>query len=279
MLSQRLLVAVIFLPLFAWLVFLPNAAPFFGFCLAGLAVAVFELGQMVNQRKLDFPYALALPAVLAMGACAGFPELLPAAWGPGPGAALFGVLMISLLALSLRAVFAPHPETAFPGLAAGLFAILLLGGVGSFVFLLRRLPHGSWWITLFFGFNWLYDAGALFAGAWFGRRALAPALSPRKTVEGVLGGLVVNLAAAAAAWAWLLPRDMGFSLPGLMLLGLGQGLLAQAGDLTESMIKRWSGAKDSAGFIPGHGGVLDKFDSGFFTAPVLYLVARLMLGS
>jgi phosphatidate cytidylyltransferase len=273
-----LLVAVLFLPLFIWMIFLPNPIPFFGFCLAGLAVAVYELGELVRLRGLRYPLPLIMSAVLLMAAIAAFPEALPPAWRQGTATVLYGVLVFFLLVFCLRAVLDSKPETAFPELTASIYAVLLLGELGICVILLRKLPYGSWWIALLFGSNWFYDAGAFFGGRWFGRRLLAPRLSPRKTVEGVLSGLAVNLAVAAAAWAWLLPRALGFSLPGLLALALGLGLLAQAGDLTESVIKRWSGVKDSAGFIPGHGGILDKIDSCFFTAPVLYVVAWWLLG-
>ena len=77
---------------------------------------------------------------------------------------------------------------------------------------------------------------------------------------------------------FVLPAGMGLTLPVLLVLAVCLGLLAQAGDLVESLIKRWSGLKDSAGIIPGHGGILDKVDSSFFTAPVLYAVACWLLG-
>jgi len=214
--------------------------------------------------------------VLAMGVCAGFGHLfLPAAF---PAAsALWMILIASMLVLGVWEIFAAKIEVGFPGLAAQCFAILILGGVGSFVFLLRGLPHGSWWVVILFAFNWLYDAGAYFGGRWFGKHALAPGISPKKTVEGVVGGLLTNLVIGQIIFFTLLPRELGFSAVGFAAWLLVQGLLAQAGDLVESLIKRWSGLKDSAGFIPGHGGILDKIDSAFLTAPILYWLAILLI--
>ncbi|NTV53525.1 MAG: phosphatidate cytidylyltransferase [Candidatus Firestonebacteria bacterium] len=153
------------------------------------------------------------------------------------------------------------------------FALLMLGGLGSFFPRLRHLPHGSWWFFLLFTFNWVYDAGAYFGGRWWGRTKLVPSISPGKTVEGLVTGLAANALVAAAIFPAVLPAGMGLTRPILIPLAVALGLLAQAGDLVESLIKRWSGRKDSAGIIPGHGGVLDKVDSSFFNAPVLYAVA------
>jgi phosphatidate cytidylyltransferase len=275
-LKQRLIVAILILPLFTWLIFTPGTAPLFGFFLAGLAIEVFELSQIIRQRGLPFRWPVVLPAVLAMAVVAGF---WPAtgAWPLAAAAWFWAILLAASLALAVWELFTPSAESSFPGLAIQVFAIVMLGGIASFAFLLRRLPHGSWWVAMLFGFNWLYDAGAYFGGKWFGRRPLAPAISPAKTVEGVIGGLLVNLAAALLVFFTLLPRELGFSAAGFAAWALAQGLLAQAGDLSESLIKRWSGLKDSPGFIPGHGGVLDKFDNAFFTAPILYALACLLL--
>lgn len=276
MLKQRLLVAAIFLPVFVWMIFLPQPAVFFIFAILCLAVAVFEFGSLVQNRGLKFSWPVALAAVTGMNAVAAFQGQGSAANLPDL-AWLWGLAMAALLVLCLLEIAGRNSEASFQGLCATLFAILLLGGVGSFVMLLRRLPLGPWWIVLLFGCNWCYDAGAFFFGSWFGRRPLAPQISPAKTWEGFIGGLAVTAVLAVCAQIYLLPRAMGFTPAGAAGLGLGLGVLAQAGDLVESRLKRWSGIKDSAGFIPGHGGVLDKFDSSFFTAPVLYLIARLLL--
>lgn len=276
MLKQRVIVALVFLPLFVYLIFSAATAPLFGLLLAGMAVEVYELGLIIRHRGLPFRWPVVGAAVLGMGVLAGFWPLGPGGWPLAIAAGFWIILLAAMLALAIWEVAAPRPEVSFPGLAAQIFAVVMLGGIGVFVFLLRRLPHGSWWVAILFGFNWLYDGGAYFGGRWFGKRPLAPAISPGKTVEGFLSGLVVNLLFGLGVYYFLLPRGMGFSAAGFAAWTLVQGLLAQAGDLSESLIKRWSGLKDSAGFIPGHGGVLDKFDSAFFAAPVLYALACLL---
>jgi phosphatidate cytidylyltransferase len=113
------------------------------------------------------------------------------------------------------------------------------------------------------------DSAQYFTGRAFGRRKLAEAISPKKTVEGACGGLVFGTALMAVAGAWWLP-----SVPVAMrvLLGVAVVALGIAGDLFESMLKRSAGVKDSSALIPGHGGILDRIDALLFAAPVYYIV-------
>ena len=107
-----------------------------------------------------------------------------------------------------------------------------------------------------FALVWAADIGAFFAGRRFGRRKLAPEVSPNKTWEGALGGALAGLAVAAAGAVWL-------DSPALPLLGVGLVVVfaSMVGDLTESMFKRFAGLKDSGRLLPGHGGILDRIDS------------------
>jgi phosphatidate cytidylyltransferase len=117
------------------------------------------------------------------------------------------------------------------------------------------------------------DTAAFFVGNAAGRRKLAPAISPGKTVEGALGGLAGGVAAAAAVRALGLPSvPLGHAL----LLGLGVAALGIVGDLVESLLKRWAGVKDSGTLFPGHGGMLDRLDSVLFGAPALYYYFALL---
>jgi phosphatidate cytidylyltransferase len=271
MLRLRLLVAALVLPLLTWIIFSPNSMPFFGFCLACLAVAVSEFGGMVRGRGLPFRWPVVLAAVMGLGMAAGFAA---PAGGPWPFLVLAAVLTFgSLLVLLLWEVLAGQTEAAFPAVAAGVFAVFLLGGVGASVMLLRRLDFGAWWVAILFGSNWVYDAGAMLGGRWLGRTPLAPAISPHKTVEGVAVGLAINAGIALVIYHTLLPAGLRFPAWGFALLSVALGALAQLGDLAESLIKRWAGSKNSSEIIPGHGGVLDKMDSAIFTAPLLYAFA------
>ncbi len=273
---KRLLVAAVFLPLFVWIIYLPTRLPFFILVLLALNAALAELIFLVRRRGLAAALVLPLAVTTLVCLAAGFYG------GPSAGAHLeaAGVVWLllagALLLFSLREVLAGFRETTVAAVSAAVLPLVIIAGIGSFVLLLYRLPQGPHWIILLFGFNWIYDAGAMFGGMLFGRRKLAPSVSPSKTVEGMAAGLLLNILAALAAYAWWEARDLGFSLAGFVGLGLLLGMLAQAGDLAESLLKRWAGAKDASQLIPGHGGVLDKIDNLFFTAPVLYVIAWLM---
>jgi phosphatidate cytidylyltransferase len=115
------------------------------------------------------------------------------------------------------------------------------------------------------------DAGAYYTGRTFGKRKLAPSISPGKTWEGVVGGLVAALAMAALAHFWFF-REL--PLKYMLSLAVVMTLLGILGDLAESALKRGAGAKDAANILPGHGGILDRLDSLLFNAPLIYYFAR-----
>ena len=115
---------------------------------------------------------------------------------------------------------------------------------------------------------WTCDSAAYFIGRWWGRHPLFKRVSPKKTWEGAIAGFLASLASFLLLGMWVLPF---LSIPDLVVCGLVVGVLGQLGDLAESLLKRDSGVKDSSLIIPGHGGILDRFDSLVFVAPVLFL--------
>jgi len=159
-------------------------------------------------------------------------------------------------------------------------ALLLLGVLyvglllGHFI-LTRALPSGEWLIFFVISVTWAGDTGAFYAGRTFGRRKLAPRISPNKTVEGLVGGLALSVLAAFIARYWFVPS---FSPADCVALGLLLSLAGMLGDLTESAFKRSAGVKDSGSLIPGHGGMLDRIDSLLFAAPTFYYYLVLVKG-
>ena len=141
----------------------------------------------------------------------------------------------------------------------------------------ENLPYLS---THLLGFFFLVlmgsDTGAYFAGRAFGKHKLAPGISPGKTVEGLIGGLLAGAAFAALATAWFFPElPYQVSVPlGIVMAGVGV-----LGDLAESAMKRGSDTKDAASILPGHGGLLDRLDSLLLNAPILYYFSRLYFGN
>jgi len=127
---------------------------------------------------------------------------------------------------------------------------------------------GSGSVILALGLSWFADTGAYFAGRFLGKHKLYEAVSPKKTVEGAIGGLVASLVWALLGSFWFLPSlPVAHAIP----LALVAGILGQSGDLAESLLKRSTGVKDSGAIVPGHGGILDRVDALIVTSTVVYL--------
>ncbi|MCH7665183.1 MAG: phosphatidate cytidylyltransferase [Acidobacteria bacterium] len=159
------------------------------------------------------------------------------------------------------------------GLAAsflGFGALYLALPVAAFDQLRARDP---WLVVLLLATVWLTDTGAFLIGSKWGRRKLAPEVSPNKSWEGAWGGLLLGLLAAGVCSWWRL----GVLEPSWLFAGLVVSVSGQLGDLFESMFKRSAGVKDSGTLLPGHGGMLDRLDSLIVAAPVLELTCRLVL--
>lgn len=148
--------------------------------------------------------------------------------------------------------------------------IYLVTGAGSLAALFE-MSHRHFWIFLTMASTFLGDTLAYVFGKLFGKHKLLPEVSPGKTVEGLLGGMLGGMLAALVVRMLFWPE---FSLVLVLVLGLGIALIGVIGDLAESLIKRAAGVKDSGKLIPGHGGILDRVDALLFTAPFVYLLAR-----
>ena len=151
-------------------------------------------------------------------------------------------------------------------LLRGYDSVLFHGPGGAFLF----LPRGAWWLLVVFLGVWGSDSAAFFTGHYFGRHKLAPRISPAKTWEGAVGGLVLSI--VAALLLTVIPLGVPWYLA--ILLGILIGIAAVMGDLAESLIKRQTGVKDSGQFMPGHGGMLDRIDSLLFAVIVVYIFSQ-----
>lgn len=132
----------------------------------------------------------------------------------------------------------------------------------------RTMEEGLFWTLFILICTWASDTGAYFTGRWFGKTKLWPVISPKKTIEGSIGGIGWSLG-IAVVFAWLQPELLTFSKA--IVLGVVISLIGQLGDLMESAYKRYYDVKDSGRLLPGHGGVLDRVDSWIVVFPFLHL--------
>ena len=188
------------------------------------------------------------------------------------------VIVITFLLTGIVYVLT-YPKYSSKTVAYSLFGFIYAPVLLSFVYRARLLPSGIFVYALIFVCASISDVCALAAGMLFGRHKLAPVLSPKKTVEGAIGGVagaaLVSFLIGCVIMALNPQEDLRLAFT--VLGGVG-ALLGMAGDLAASAIKREYGIKDYGNLIPGHGGIMDRFDSIIFTAPVMYILGTLVLG-
>ncbi len=226
------------------------------------AVALFALWEFLTLYFTDtssasMKYLSCFIASLLLGVMQeGLPDVLLVAF--------LGIVVI------IMAGFCLSPENSrrrLPDWAAYIFGVLYIGLLLGHYALLRNLEHGVALVFFVIIVTWLSDTGGFFIGKPFGKHQLAPTLSPNKTVEGLVGGIVFSVIGAIISQFTFVPF---FSVGQCVMLGVGLALLGALGDLAESAIKRSVRVKDSGTIIPGHGGVLDRVDSLLFTGPAMY---------
>lgn len=267
----RVLTAVIGAPLALAALFVLPRPGFLLLVAALVLVAAAEFARLgraagAGDALIWLPAAVALAALLLI-------ERPP--WGGGldwavdPGARLGLLAGLVAVAVALLALWSKGTmrERALTAGFLGFGALYLGLPIAAFDQLRARDP---WLVVLLLATVWLTDSGAFLVGSRWGRRRLAPEVSPNKSWEGAWGGLGLGLLAAAALSWWRL----GAVEPTWLLAGLAVSVTGQLGDLVESMFKRSAGVKDSGSLLPGHGGMLDRLDSLIMAAPVLELLCR-----
>ncbi len=187
-------------------------------------------------------------------------------------------LMIGLCLVMAVYVFT-FPRYKSQQAIAAFFGSAYVGVMLSFIYLTRMLPDGAYTVWLIFICSWGSDTCAYCVGRLIGRHKMAPVLSPKKSIEGAVGG-VAGAAAIGAIYAAAVGPFMSTGQSVVIeyaVIGVIGALISMIGDLAASAIKRNNGIKDYGHLIPGHGGILDRFDSVIFTAPFIYLLAQLIL--
>ncbi len=196
------------------------------------------------------------------------------------GEAILSLLVLAVLVVELGR---KDQRDSLYRVSATIFGILYVAWLSSHFFLLRELPRsvgrsyadGGWYLLTVFIIAWVCDTGAYGVGLAWGKQRLLARVSPRKSVEGAIGGVV-----SALLTAWLLGgvflKDL-FSLGHFLVIALIVGIIGQIGDLVESLFKRDAQVKDTSRLLPGHGGVLDRFDGLLFAVPVTYWYLRFVV--
>jgi phosphatidate cytidylyltransferase len=260
-LRTRVWTALVALPaLFAVVLFAP--APLFSAFIGVLtAWGLYEVAAMTGARN-----AATLGALLVAGG--GSAMLLSCA--PGPLWFVPLAVVVAMLILVGRVGWRAA-EPAAAGFGLTLLGAFYVGALFPYFALLRNRPGGVALLVLVLLLVMASDTGAYFAGSWLGRTRLAPKVSPKKTVEGAVGGLVLCVVAGLLLRA---PLVGGWSVAQTVSLSAAIGILAQLGDLAGSALKRSTGVKDSGWIVPGHGGLLDRTCSMVFAVALTYYWSR-----
>ncbi len=273
MLGKRIITAVIGIPIAIYIIH--YGAWLFTAAIVALAVIAWhEFYQMMQAKNIKVQYGFGLIGVIFALGCIGL----------GNGQEVTMVILLVVLLAMVKAVIS-HTAYGMTDAAFTVLGTLYVSLPFSHLLLLRftaqceyiptalgALPAGAAYLWLAFLGTWASDTFAYFVGSMLGRHKLCPAISPGKTLEGAAGGLVGSILGVAAIGGLI-----GLPLIHSLIIGLLVGIAAPLGDLVESALKRFAGVKDSGNILPGHGGVLDRFDAIMFSVPVVYYYIRTFL--
>lgn len=255
--AKRVATAIVAVPVFYWML---SRAPGWVFVLFVLAVSGVALWELIRLFEgAGWPSYTRLGIGLGMVVTGSF--ALPAGTFPP------GFFLCFAAAVVLSAPLFTGEKPAVEPAALTLVGLLYVSWFLGHVLALHKRPEGDFLVLFLVAVTWAGETAAYAVGSTIGRHKLAPAVSPRKTVEGAVAQLVASVIAAGAFALWLLPD---WSPSRALAAGALLGVVAQCGDLAESVIKRSVGVKDTGGLIPGHGGVLDRIDGLLFSTPALY---------
>jgi len=266
-LLKRLASVVVLLPAFLLIVLEAPEWTFNAVVVLASAAALRELLRMLEHAGRPVYPRLGVAAGVAVTAAFAASRMLDPLVLP--------VVAVTVAAGVILAapLWQPGPPSLEP-VANTMLAVIYVGWLLGYGILLHQTsPLGDELVLFVVGVTWVGETAAYLVGSTLGRHPLAPAISPRKTLEGAAAQLVASLGTAALLGAWLLP-DCGGGVA--VLAGGVLGVVGQVGDLAESVLKRSVGTKDTGGLIPGHGGVLDRIDSLLFNLPAFYYVWLLM---
>ncbi len=251
MLGLRILTATFGIPVVILLIYLGGWVLTAGVAILA-AIGVVEISRMFRARGIVFYPWLTVAWIWAIMAAVGI------------GRGLLPVLVLGAAIVAIVSLLS-SPQESFQGAVTTTWVAVYLGLFFAFLPMIRALRHGQVFSYAFFAVIWATDTTAYFVGRQWGRHKLMPRVSPGKTWEGTASGTVSGVAVSVVA----------FGIAHMVLwhglvFGFTVSIVGQIGDLLESAIKRYTGVKDSGALLPGHGGVLDRFDSSLLALPIAY---------
>jgi phosphatidate cytidylyltransferase len=255
--SKRLVVALIFLPLFyLYVMYLPPV--FFFFLL--LAVSLLSLFEFCSMYRLE---GVLKYACLLFGSAVLIVSFYEKAYFAD------AVIIAAMAIIVMRLLVKRDPTSSLSDIASPVVGLIYIPGLLSFQGQIRHI--GAEWILFLYATVWASDSLAYYVGKGIGRRKLYREVSPNKTVAGAVGSVIGGMASALILRALVAPQ---LGIVSAAFIGIAVGMISIIGDLVESMFKRDAGVKDSGTIIPGHGGILDKIDGSLFAGPLLYWILK-----
>ncbi len=267
MLLKRILSAVIGIPIIIYLVY-EGRLLFLSGVIFLTVTGLFELRRILLRMNLKISPFLLYGSGMVFPLLAYFSSI-----EKYHGVFYIGLTLILLIHLIILMI--TFPKYSVGDLASSYLGSCYIGILLSYIILIRKMvPYGFQYVLIVLILTWACDIGAYFSGRLLGRQPLWPRLSPHKTLEGSIGGLILCIGSAILLQTRY-PRL--FSLFDALILGILIGSVVQIGDLVESAFKRLGKVKNSGDLIPGHGGILDRFDSLLFSAPAAYFYLKFFL--
>lgn len=234
-------------------------------------ISVLSVYEIISALGLSKNYILLVPSIL-------FAAVLPFIY---PHLLLHAVYFFYTVVMFGALIFY-HQFVTFRELGVIYSMTILIPTALETILEIRTLGggHGMFYVIIAISSAWIADTGGFLGGSLFGRHKLCPNISPKKTVEGVIGGFVLNIA-AMLLFGFLFStvyyhNSVSVSYQSLLIIGIFSTVMSVLGDLSFSLIKRSCHIKDFSEMIPGHGGILDRFDSVIFNAPFIYLLVQVM---
>ncbi len=270
-LITRVLIAVIFIPLILYISYF-GRVPFMSFVNLLIFLGLIEFSSILKLKGISLSQAFLIIFGLAIGISVYFFS----------DRFIRLITLVSVLTTGLFQLTRYKFDKAIENLSSFLFGLVYVGLFFSFLILIREFPHrygleyrlGGLWIIFLFLCTWFSDIFSYFIGTPFGKHKILPQVSPNKSWEGSFGGIAGALVAALVSKSIFFKEVSSLHLLSLAVL---ISVFGQLGDFVESSFKRQVSLKDSSSIIPGHGGILDRFDSLLFSAPLVYFYLTFVL--